>query len=423
MVTSKAAHVTEKEYATVELHIPSGYKQTEVGVIPADWVVRRVGDVCRLTNGRGFKPFEWRKRGLPIIRIQNLNGSDEFNYFEGLYDRKLEIYPGQLLFAWSGNRGTSFGPYIWKGSFGLLNYHTWKVDIDNDQVAADFFFHALKGLTEYIESWAHGASALVHVQKWQMEGFQLALPSSKAEQESIAEALSDADVLIESLDHLIAKKRQIKQGAMQELLTGKNRLPGFRAEWEEKRLGDIADIRDGTHQTPRYVESGIPFFSVENVTSGDFTNTKFISEAEHRFLTKSFKIEKGDILMTRIGSIGDCKLIDWDVDASFYVSLALLKIRKGYSPAFISHYSRSAFFQKEVELNSLQSAIPKKINLGPISEVKIRIPGDLNEQTVIASILTDMDAEIAALEQKLAKARQIKQGMMQELLTGRIRLV
>jgi type I restriction enzyme, S subunit len=79
-------------------------------------------------------------------------------------------------------------------------------------------------------------------------------------------------------------------------------------DWEVKWLGDIADIKDGTHQTPKYVESGIPFFSVENVTRGDFTNTKFISEAEHRFLTKSFKIEKNDILMTRIGSIGDCKL-------------------------------------------------------------------------------------------------------------------
>jgi type I restriction enzyme S subunit len=127
--------------------------------------------------------------------------------------------------------------------------------------------------------------------------------------------------------------------------------------------------------------------------------------------------------MTRIGSIGDCKLIDWDADASFYVSLALLKIRKGYSPAFISHYSESAFFQKEVELNSLQSAIPKKINLGPISEVRIRIPADLDEQTAIASILTDMDAEIAALEEKVAKSHQIKQGMMQELLTGKVRLV
>jgi hypothetical protein len=120
-----------------------------------------------------------------------------------------------------------------------------------------------------------------------------------------------------------------KMGALTkaQLLTGQARLPGFKGDWQVKRLGELATIRDGTHQTPRYVESGIPFYSVEHVTSGDFSNTKFISEEEHRFLTRSVRIEKGDILMTRIGSIGDCKLVDWDVEASFYVSLALLKIR------------------------------------------------------------------------------------------------
>jgi type I restriction enzyme S subunit len=193
------------------------------------------------------------------------------------------------------------------------------------------------------------------------------------------------------------------------------------ADWEVKLLGDVAVIRDGTHQTPKYVPSGVQFYSVENVTSGDFRNTKFISEQEHRFLTRSFKIEKGDILMTRIGSIGDCKLIDWDVDASFYVSLALLKIRQGHSAAYIAHYSKSASFQKEVELHSLQSAIPKKINLGPISNIRIVIP-PLPEQRAIAAALSDVDALIGALEALIAKKRAIKQATMQQLLTGQTRL-
>jgi type I restriction enzyme, S subunit len=230
------------------------------------------------------------------------------------------------------------------------------------------------------------------------------------------------DALIGALDRLIAKKRDLKQAAMQQLLAGQKRLPGFSGEWEVTRLGDIAEIRDGTHQTPDYVESGIPFYSVENVTSGDFSNTKFISEKEHCFLTRSFKIEKGDILMTRIGSIGDCKLVDWEVDASFYVSLALLKVKTRYSAAYIAHYSNSVNFKKEVELHSLQSAIPKKINLGQISNLKIELPA-LPEQTAIAEVLSDMDAEIAALEWRRDKTRALKQGMMQELLTGRTRLV
>jgi type I restriction enzyme S subunit len=181
-------------------------KQTDVGVIPEDWEVRRISAVCKLINGRGFKPFEWQRTGLPIIRIQNLNGSDDFNFYSGIYDRKLEVQPGQLLFAWSGSRGTSFGPFIWKGPFGLLNYHTWKVQIHELEIGKDFLFHALKQLTGFIEGWAHGASALVHVQKWQMEGFQMALPPTKAEQEAIAEALSDADALIVSLEKLNRQK-------------------------------------------------------------------------------------------------------------------------------------------------------------------------------------------------------------------------
>jgi type I restriction enzyme, S subunit len=201
-----------------------GYKQTEVGVIPEDWEIRRIGTVCKLINGRGFKPFEWQDTGLPIIRIQNLNGSEDFNYYSGTYDKKLEVKPGQLLFAWSGSRGTSFGPHVWSGPFGLLNYHTWKVQIQESEFSKGFMLHELRQLTSYIEGWAHGASALVHVQKWQMESFKVPLPPTKAEQEAIAAILSDMDAEVAALEAKLDKARQIKQGMMQELLTGKTRL-------------------------------------------------------------------------------------------------------------------------------------------------------------------------------------------------------
>jgi len=210
---------------------------------------------------------------------------------------------------------------------------------------------------------------------------------------------------------------------MQELLTGKKRLPGFSGKWEKKKLGEVAEIRDGTHQTPDYVDYGIPFYSVENVTRNDFDNTKYITHEEHSFLTKNYKIEKGDILMTRIGSIGDCKYVDWEVNASFYVSLALLKIKKEYSAKFLCHYSNTAFFKAELKINSLHSAIPMKINLGQISNIRLKMPPTYAEQTAIAQILSDMDTEIEHLEQKLDKYKMIKQGMMQELLTGKTRLI
>ncbi len=201
----------------------------------------------------------------------------------------------------------------------------------------------------------------------------------------------------------------------------KTELGVLPAGWDFRRLGEIAVIRDGTHQTPKYVQSGIPFFSVEHVTSGDFNNTKFITKEEHKLLTRSCKIEMGDILMTRIGSIGDCKLIDWEVEASFYVSLALLKIDKRFNAAYITHFSKSNFFQKEVEMNSLQSAIPRKINLGSISKVRVLFP-PIEEQNAIATALSDVDALLTSLDRLIAKKRDLKQAAMQQLLSGQTRL-
>lgn len=193
-------------------------------------------------------------------------------------------------------------------------------------------------------------------------------------------------------------------------------------DWDVKPLGELVLVKDGTHQTPKYFDSGIPFYSVESVTNNDFTNTKYISEAEHKLLTRKFKIEEMDILMTRIGSIGDCKLITWSPNASFYVSLALLKPKNKLNAQYIYHFSKTAFFKKELEDRSLQLAIPKKINLGEIAKVRICIPKELPEQNAIATVLSDTDALIDHLEKLIAKKIAIKQGTMQQLITGKKRL-
>lgn len=193
-------------------------------------------------------------------------------------------------------------------------------------------------------------------------------------------------------------------------------------EWKMIKLGDVCQIKDGTHQTPHYVENGKQFYSVENVTNNDFSHTKYISESEHKKLTATYRIEKGDVLMTRIGSIGVCKYIDWDVDASFYVSLALLKCNKTFiNPRYFVFYSQTKQFREEILSHSLQFAIPMKINLGKISDVLISIPykngsPDLETQKQIAQKLGDMDSLIAAKEKLLAKKRNLKVAAMQKLI-------
>ncbi|MCX6901875.1 MAG: restriction endonuclease subunit S [Verrucomicrobia bacterium] len=194
-------------------------------------------------------------------------------------------------------------------------------------------------------------------------------------------------------------------------------------DWEVATLSELCrSINDGTHVTPRYVHQGVPFYSVENVTGDIFDDTKFISEEEHALLTKRCKPEKGDILLTRIGSLGDTKLLDWDVNASIYVSLALLKLNDQACPEYVYNYSKSRTFVRAVEKRSLLNATPKKINMRDIGGIPIPIPKSLPEQRAIAGALSAVDALISELDQFIGKKRDLKQAAMQQLLTGKLRL-
>jgi type I restriction enzyme S subunit len=379
------------------------YKKTDIGIIPSDWSIDYIKNLSIIKTGsrntqdrieNGLYPFFVRSQTIERINSYSFDGEAVLTAGDGVGVGKVIHYVNEKFDC---------------------HQRVYRISDFSEKINGYYFYLYFSNnfLNRIMQMTAK--SSVDSVRMDMIANMQIPLPPTQAEQTAIATALSDADALISSLEKLIVKKRNIKQGAIQKLLQPKE-------GWEVKKLGEIAEIRDGTHQTPKYVEAGIPFYSVESVTNDNFTNTKFISEEEHRLLTKTFKIEKGDILMTRIGSIGDCKLIDWDVNASFYVSLALLKIKVGFSANYICHYSKTDEFKKEADINSLQSAIPRKINLGPISNIKIVLPNN-NEQTRIATILTDMDAEIKALETKLEKYTNVKLGMMQNLLTGKIRLI
>ena len=408
---------------SLDSKLKNGYKQTEVGVIPEDWEVTTVGEVCRLINGRGFKPYEWRTSGFPIIRIQNLNGSEVYNYFQGVYDKKLEINNGQLLFAWSGSRGTSFGPHIWNGPTGLLNYHTWKVQINEQAVTPSFFLHALKELTKFIEDRAHGASALVHTQKWEMEGYQFPLPPTKAEQEAIAEALSDTDAWIESLEALITKKRRIKEGTLQALLTGKQRLPGFSGEWEVKTLGEVVEI------DPENLSAGTPdsfqfnYISLEDIDRGTLRrhSTQHFGTAPSRARRA---LRANDILVSTVRPNLQSHHIFTQPESNWVCStgFCVLRCKPGVShPDFIYFNFFANIINSQIDCLLTGSNYPA-INSRDVRQLVIPCPR-FDEQIAIGKTISDIDSEISALEVKLAKAHKLKQGMMQELLTGKTRLI
>ncbi len=193
-------------------------------------------------------------------------------------------------------------------------------------------------------------------------------------------------------------------------------------DWIEEKIGDFAKVYDGTHMTPDYVDEGIPFYSVEHVTANDFTETKFIAKDIFDKENERVRLEKGDVLMTRIGDIGKAKYIDWDVEASFYVSLALLKIRKNVDSKFISYAINGLEGQKEIWAKSIHVAYPKKINLGDISKCVLKLPKNHKEQRRIVKVLETWDMAIEKIERTIVLKRELKKGLMQRLLTGELRL-
>jgi len=257
-------------------------------------------------------------------------------------------------------------------------------------------------LNQYSESSAQPGLSVSKILK-----LPIACPSTKTEQTAIAEALSDADALIEALEQLIAKKRQIKQGAMQELLTGKRRLPGFRKKWETKKLGNVFDITAGGDfdptQSSDIQDERYPYPIYSNAIT-DKGLYGFCSHNDH---------QAGSITVTARGTLGNANYRDHDFIAIGRV--IVLKPTQPLDGRFISE-----FLNNRIEFVIESTGVPQ-LTAPQISKYEILFP-EFPEQQAIAEILSDMDAEIAALEEKLAKARQVKQGMMQELLTGKTRL-
>jgi type I restriction enzyme S subunit len=185
----------------------------------AKWRSDCLGDLATFTNGRAFRPTDWAATGRPIVRIQNLNGSKEFNYFQGEIEPRHAVENGDLLFGWSGSRGTSFGAHVWQGPSAVLNQHIFKVNA-RPSIDQSFLAHLLRWATARIERRAHGASALVHVTKPEIESFRVDLPDSKDCQRAITVVLDRFDHEIALLNRQLAAYRQLKRGLMQKLLTG-----------------------------------------------------------------------------------------------------------------------------------------------------------------------------------------------------------
>lgn len=408
--------------------LPAGYKRTEVGVIPEDWDVSTVGIEFSIQLG---KMLDVEKNvGVPMPFLGNravqwgridLNGIGEINLSHGDLQR-FRLRDGDLLVCEGGEVGRAA---IWRQPIEECYYQKALHRLRPiRRYNTRLMLHQLQQLasTGALKNYVTQTS-IAHLPKDKFETVPIPLPPDRAEQEAIAEALSDADALIESLEQLLAKKRQIKQGAMQALLTGKKRLPGFSGEWMEMRLGDLATFHKGKGLPKSAID---PFGAHPCIHYGELftryaeTIQETISSTD--LLGDCFRSISNDVLMpTSDVTPNGLAKASCVITTGVVLGGDILVIRadaKRLSGIFLSYVIRHAEAQI---LQLVTGSTVFHLYAADMRKFAFNMPS-LKEQQAIVSVLDDMGAEVAALDARLTKARQLKQGMMQVLLTGRIRL-
>ncbi|KON53773.1 restriction endonuclease subunit S [Vibrio parahaemolyticus] len=394
-------------------------------MVPNGWQKQQISDICTLQNGNSFKPHQWDTKGLPIIRIQNLNGSNNFNYYSGEVKEKWLVETGQLLFSWAGTKGVSFGPFIWKKERGVLNQHIYKVYAE-EHVDQDWLYESLRWVTNKIEAQAHGFKAtLLHVQKKDIDNQPILLPPLP-EQRKIAKILSTWDKAIATTEKLIETSKQQKKALMQQLLTGKKRLvnpetgKAFEGEWEEVKLETVAGKIFGggtpSRGVPEYWNGSIPWVTVKDLISSVIHGAKEHITEQGLSNSSANVVPEGTVIIATRMAVGKAVVATCDV--------AINQDLKAVSPsdALNSIFLHYWFMWKSTVIEGMGTgSTVKGVQINSIKAMKILLP-NIFEQQKISSVLTATDKEIELLEAKLMYFKQEKKALMQQLLTGKRRV-
>ena len=412
--------------------IETKFKQTEIGLIPEDWKIGLLGELGKFSKGAGISREEAHTGIIPAIRYGEIYTShDDYikEFYSGISNdvatTAKRLNPGDLLFAASGETKEEIGKcvafidnkeayaggdiIILSPNISLHDSRYWGYYLNSSQVVKQ---KAARGQGD----------AVVHIVPKELASVIVAYPP-KQEQSRIAEALSDIDKLIASFSKMIEKKQLMKQGTMQQLLTGKKRLPGFEGEWTKKKLGAIVDVLYGYLFTPNdYSTIGkYKVITISNVQEGKFNtlDSKKVDISES-FLRPFQYLEIGDLLVSMTGNLGRvCIVTEQNCVMNYRVGKLFVK---GADKYFIFHALNQKMFADAMTSKG-KGAAQLNISKDDIYSFEIVIPNDVAEQSAIANVLTTMDNEIESLEEERDKYIRVKEGMMQKLLTGQIRLV
>ncbi|NQT45878.1 MAG: restriction endonuclease subunit S [Candidatus Omnitrophica bacterium] len=421
--------------------IEKGYKQTELGVIPEDWDVKKLGEIGFFSKGQGIRKDQSQSGELPCIRYGELY-TRHSNYIKQYYSfiskeiaataKKLAV--GDILFAGSGETKEEIG----KCAAFIDNIEAYAggdvvifSPYSTDSLILGYLLNAPIAVKQKASKGQ--GDAVVHISASNLKEVKIPLPSLVKEQTAIATVLFDTDALIERLDKLIFKKKTIKQGAMQQLLTGKKRLPGFSGKWEVKRLGEIGNcIRGVSYNGKRDLSSydtdtTVRLLRSNNVQDGsiDLSELQFVNYSRVKPIQE---LQENDIVICMangskqlVGKSGIFNILG-NYKYTFGAFMGCFRTSSIHAVSrFISFTFQTHQYRSYIDVLLSGSSIN---NLKPSDIESIEIPYPTKEeQAAISTVLSDVDAEIKRLEQEKDKYIMIKQGIMQELLTGKMRLI
>jgi len=420
------------------MEVKPGYKQTEVGVIPEDWDVRHLSEITDPKRPIGYGIVQTGRRianGVKCVRVVDIengkvNGDDLIrtsHEISAAYKRTL-LAEGDLVIALRGKIGAL--AIIDKDLVGANLTRGVALLAPLDGYDSNYLCHYLSSPSgkQVFEKNLNG-SALQEIPIATLRKIPAIVPRPP-EQRAIAEALSDVDALLGALDRLIVKKHDLKQAVMQQLLTGQSRLPGFQGEWVVKRLGDVGEITSaGVDKKIRPDEAHVRLVNYLDVYRRDFIYSKdlnhWVTAPLHQ--AKRCAVQKGDVFFTPTSEtrddIGVSAVAMEDIpDAAYSYHVARLRLWEPWDLRFRTYIFKTRAFLDQAETLCDGNGTRYVISQGKFRSMTVLVP-PVPEQTAIAEVLSDIDAELAALEQRRDKTRALKQGMMQELLTGRTRLV
>jgi type I restriction enzyme S subunit len=414
--------------------VSPGYQLTEVGVIPDDWPLVPFAELFDFRNGVNADKASYG-RGVRFINVlepitySHICGPEIAGQVT-LPERVLASYAvrrGDVLFNRTSETQDEVGlaaTYLGTGRvvFGGFVIRGRPTDQSLDAVYSGYALRAPIVRSQIIPMGQGAIRANIGQKNLSLV---VAPVPPLPEQRAIAAALSDVDALLVGLERLIAKKRDLKQAAMQQLLTGQTRLPRFSGEWEVKPLKGIVQtpITDGPHLTPQFLEDGVPFLSVNNLIDNkiDLGDLRFVSQEDHEAFSRKCKPRKNDILLGKAASVGKVAIVELEMEFNIWSPIAMIRVSDSHAPRFIYYQLQSFDIVRQITLLT-NSSSQGNIGMSDIEKLHLALPS-LPEQSAIATVLSDMDAEVTALEARRDKTRALKLGMMQELLTGRTRLL